>query len=105
MRIALVVPGGVDRSGEYRVIPALLALIERLARGNDVHVFAFAQEAQAAEWDLLGAHVYNVGASRARLRAVRSIWRQHRVAPFDVVHAIWSGPCGLVAVAAGREPR
>ena len=27
MRIALVVPGGVDRSGEYRVIPALLALI------------------------------------------------------------------------------
>ena len=25
MRLALVVPGGVDRSGEYRVIPALLA--------------------------------------------------------------------------------
>jgi hypothetical protein len=24
MKIAFVVPGGVDRSGEYRVIPALL---------------------------------------------------------------------------------
>jgi hypothetical protein len=32
MRIALVVPGGVDQSGEYRVIPVLLALIGRLAR-------------------------------------------------------------------------
>ena len=32
MKLALVLPGGVDRSGELRVIPAFLALIERLAR-------------------------------------------------------------------------
>ena len=30
LRVALVVPGGVDASGERRVIPVLLALIERL---------------------------------------------------------------------------
>jgi glycosyltransferase involved in cell wall biosynthesis len=105
VRIALVVPGGVDRSGEYRVIPALLALIERLSQGNDVHVFAFDQETQASEWDLLGARVHNIGAVGTRLRAVACIRRQHRIAPFDVVHAIWSGSCGLVAVAAGKVLR
>ena len=31
MRIALITPGGVDRSGTHRVIPCLLWLIERLA--------------------------------------------------------------------------
>jgi hypothetical protein len=36
MRIALVVPGGVDRSGENRVIPVLLALISRLSVHHDV---------------------------------------------------------------------
>ena len=32
MKLALVLPGGVDRSGEYRVFPVFMALIERLAR-------------------------------------------------------------------------
>src|SRR5687767_8438704 len=43
-RVALVVPGGVDRTGEYRVIPALLSLLERLATRFDVDVFALTQE-------------------------------------------------------------
>jgi len=34
LRIAMIRPRGVDRTGEYRVIPALLALIERLARAT-----------------------------------------------------------------------
>ena len=48
MRIALVVPGGVDRTGEYRVIPAIIALLRRLSRLHDVQVFALHQEEQAA---------------------------------------------------------
>jgi glycosyltransferase involved in cell wall biosynthesis len=102
MRIALVVPGGVDRSGEIRVIPALLALIERLAMCHDVHVFALNQEDEPAEWRLAGAQVHNIGRRRTRLRAVRAIRRLHGLAPFAVVHAIWSGTCGLIAVAAAR---
>ena len=101
MRVALVVPGGVDRSGEYRVIPALLALISRLSRAHDVHVFALTQEARPAEWQLAGAHIHNIGMQRTRTRAVRAILAVHRAARFDLAHAIWSGPCGLVAVAAG----
>jgi glycosyltransferase involved in cell wall biosynthesis len=102
MRIALVVPGGVDRSLEYRVIPALLALISRLAIHNDVQVFALYQEIEAGEWQAAGAHIHNIGSKHTTLRAVRAIYAEHRTAPFDVVHAIWSGWCGLIAVTSGR---
>jgi glycosyltransferase involved in cell wall biosynthesis len=102
MRIALVVPGGVDRSGEYRVIPALLALISRLSRHHDLQVFALRQEDRACSWDLAGAHVHNIGLPWPYPRAVRAIYATARSARFDLVHAIWSGSCGLVAVAAAR---
>jgi glycosyltransferase involved in cell wall biosynthesis len=102
MRIALVVPGGVDRSAEYRVIPALLALIARLAAHHEVHVFALHQEPAAGDWDLAGARIHNIGARRTRLRTLRAIYALHRASPFDLVQAIWSGACGLVAVTAAR---
>ena len=100
MRVALVVPGGVDRSGEYRVIPALVALVKQLASRGEVHVFAFHQEAAPGEWLLHGAHVHNIGEGFTRLRCVEAIVREHKAKPFDVVHAVFSGSCGLVAVVA-----
>ena len=102
MKLALVIPGGVDRTGEFRVIPALLALIERLARANEVHVFALRQEAVAGRWELAGATVHNIGDNWTRLRAIGAIRSEHHRAPFDLVHAIFSGPCSLVAVVAAK---
>jgi glycosyltransferase involved in cell wall biosynthesis len=102
MRIALVVPGGVDRSAEYRVIPALLALIARLSLDSDVQVIALRQEAQEGEWHLAGATIHNIGSRHAGLRALLAIYKKHRAAPFDVVHAVWSGMCGVVALIAGK---
>lgn len=103
MKLALVVPGGVDRSGEYRVIPVLLALIERLAAHHEVHVFALRQEADPATWTMRGARVHNIGDGVTRLRAVRAILAQHhRLSGFDIVQSIFSGACGLVAVSAAR---
>jgi glycosyltransferase involved in cell wall biosynthesis len=102
VRVALVVPGGVDRSGEYRVIPALLALISRLSMRHEVHVFALTQEAQAGDWDLAGAHIHNIGLGQMHLRTLRAISRIHRATPFDLIHAIWSGSCGLIAAVSGR---
>ncbi|HEV2268038.1 MAG TPA: glycosyltransferase family 4 protein [Steroidobacteraceae bacterium] len=102
MKLALVVPGGVDRSGEYRVIPALLALIERLSVHHEVHVFALFQEPAPGGWDLLGARIHNIGRGAARVRAIRAISREHRAAPFGLVQSFFSGACGLVAVAAAR---
>lgn len=100
MKIALVVPGGVDRTGEFRVIPVLLALIRRLACEHEVHVFALRQEAAADCWNLLGARIHNVGDGWSRLRAIRAIQAEHRRAPFQLMHAIFSGSCSVVAVGA-----
>jgi glycosyltransferase involved in cell wall biosynthesis len=105
MKIAIVVPGGVDRTGEYRIIPALLALIARLAKRDEVHVFALRQEARAARWDLVGARIHNIGVGRTSARAVLAILAEHRLSPFHVVHSIWSGAPGFIAVAAARMLR
>jgi glycosyltransferase involved in cell wall biosynthesis len=105
MKIALVVPGGVDRSGEYRVIPALLALIGRLAPRVELHVFALAHERRAARWELAGARVHNTGRPLTVLRTTASIAREHGHGPFTLVHSIFSGSCGLVAALSARALR
>jgi len=102
MKIALVVPGGVDASAEYRVIPALLALIRRLSARHELHVFALRQQPRPATWELLGARVHNIGTSRTPWRAIQAILSEHRRRAFELVHSIWSGPPGFVAVAAAR---
>lgn len=101
MKIALVVPGGVDRSGEVRVIPALLALVRRLAAAHELHVFATHQEPQRGSWLLEGARVHNIGRSQREWRALRAIAAEHRTAPFAVVQAFFAGRCGALAVTAG----
>jgi glycosyltransferase involved in cell wall biosynthesis len=80
----------------------LLALIERLCARNDVQVFALSQEPAAAHWSLAGAHIENIGTRHTKRRAVQAIRTRHRAAPFDVIHAIWSGTCGVVCVSAAR---
>lgn len=101
MRIALIVPGGVDRSGEVRVIPALLALIRRLAAAHDLHVFATHQEPIPGSWPLEGAQIHNLGYPRTAWRAMNAVWAEHRKAPFQIVQSIWAGACGALAVALG----
>lgn len=102
MKLAIVLPGGVDRGGEERVIPVFLALIERLARAHDVHVFALHQETAPGTWPLRGATIHNIGAGRTVWRAIGAVIAEHRRAPFHMVHAIFSGHCGFIAVAAAK---
>jgi glycosyltransferase involved in cell wall biosynthesis len=101
MKIALIVPGGVDRSGEYRVIPALLALLRRLTSKHEVHVFCFAQEPQPSEYDLVGARIHNIGGWH-RARMARLVLREHARSPFSLIHSIWSGTCSLIAVSIAK---
>jgi glycosyltransferase involved in cell wall biosynthesis len=101
VKIALIVPGGVDRSGDVRVIPAVLALIRRLAAVHDLHVFATHQEPTPGSWFLEGAQIHNLGRPLTALRGLRVIFTEHRRSPFDVMHAIWAGMCGALAVGAG----
>src|SRR5438874_11340685 len=61
MRLAIVVPGGVDPSGRERVVPLLLWLVERLARRHDVHVFVLDYYPEPCSYELLGARVHDLG--------------------------------------------
>jgi glycosyltransferase involved in cell wall biosynthesis len=103
MRIALLVPGGVDRTGTERVIPCLLWLIEGLvAAGHEVVVFAVRQERLPAQWKLLGARVHNIGRRPGVPRMLAALLAEHRKARFDAIHAFWAQGCGVAGGIAGR---
>lgn len=105
MKIGIIVPGGVDRTGTHRVIPALLWLIERIARAHETHVFAAAHERRVGRWNLRGAVVHNAGSPFTTARTVRSIVREHGRGGFHLLHAFWAVPSGLAAVLAARVIR
>ncbi|MES2178527.1 MAG: glycosyltransferase family 4 protein [Gemmatimonadota bacterium] len=99
MKIAILIHGGVDRSGSVHVIPAVLWLLERLARRHEVHVFSFNQEPRPAEWELLGATIHNVGPGRGwRGRLLRAFREEHRASSFRVIQGIfgWGGTYGAL---------
>jgi glycosyltransferase involved in cell wall biosynthesis len=77
-------------------------LIARLSLRDEVHVFALLQETRPASWDLLGTHIHNIGTRNTLLRAIHAIHAEHRLSAFQVVHAIWSGAPGFVAVASAK---
>lgn len=104
MRIAIVLPGGVDRSGTDRIVPVFVALIARLARRHDVHVFALRHEPIQSSWPLCGAHVHNIGTERGRGRRFLTCFgAEHARAPFDVVHAFFGWEAAYAAVACARH--
>ncbi len=106
MRIALFVPGGVDRSDPHRVIPVLVALIERLARRHAVVVLALSPDAAIGRYEFLGATVYDVGGGSGRRRRVLALLaNEHRRRPFDVFHAFWAQGTGSMAAIAGWRLR
>lgn len=105
LRVATVVPGGVDRSGTERVIPCLLWLIERLAREVELHVVALRQEPQPATYPLLGATVHCLAPGATRVRKFGELLNLQRRFGFDLWHAVWMHPQGTLAAAAGLFTR
>ena len=103
-----MVTGGVDRSARERVVPALLWLVERLARRHDVHVFVLNYLREPESYPLLGATVHDLGRvdGPPGLRRLRVGSRLRRAialhGPFDVLHAYWGMPAGIAATRAGR---
>jgi glycosyltransferase involved in cell wall biosynthesis len=106
MRIALFLPGGVDHSGSEHVIPAFLALIERLARRHAVVVLSLQKAPAIGRYELLGATVHDVGGGAGRRRrALALLAEEHRRRPFDVFHAFWAQGTGSIAAIAGWRLR
>jgi len=108
VRVALVVPGGVDASLSEKVIPALLWLVEALGKRHEVVVFALGHGEEPARWEIPGASVVDLGRMpRGRLPGLATFERVRELGrllaaegPFDVVHAFWATPCGFAAAAA-----
>jgi glycosyltransferase involved in cell wall biosynthesis len=110
VKIVLVVPGGFDRSGSERVIPALLWLTERLARCNEVHVCVLNSADEPASYRLVGAQVHVLGRVAAGLPGTRALrqWRPllrtlAEIGRPEVIHGFWAGASGVLAGLAGRK--
>lgn len=103
MRIAWVVPGGVDRTGVERVIPMMLDLMRRLSVDHELHVFALRQEPEPDSWPLLGCTVHNLGGAEPTLWRSRfeSLATTH--GPYDVVHGMWLGDCADLSLRLQRR--
>ena len=106
MRIALVVPGGVGADGVHNVIPALLSLIERLARHHDLLVLATDQVGSPARYQLRGAQTRCLGDRRrgplGRVRLAVAVLAELRSFRPDVIHVMWLGPRSTLSIVAGR---
>lgn len=109
MRVALVVPGGIDPSGRTRVIPALLWLIEELAARHEVDVHVLFHSSVPYRYDLAGARVFDLGLLHRHppglgfLDAIRAVRRSVESAGVpDVLHAFWAGTPGYAAGKAAR---
>ncbi len=109
MTIGLIVPGGVDPSGRDRVVPVLLWLVERLARRHDVRVFVLDYLPEPRTYPLAGAMVHDlgrvtgpIGLRRFRIaRRLAAALAAH--GPFDVLHAYWGMPAGVVMTSVARR--
>lgn len=111
MRIGFVIPGGIDPSGRERVIPALLWLVERLARHHEIHVFSLRQFARPRTFSLLGAEIHDLGLEGRRTFPGTGLWSAKRrlkrairlAGPFDLLHAFWADTPGFLATGVGRD--
>lgn len=102
MKVAVVVLGGVPPAPAVGRVPCIQWVIERLARRHEVHVFSLLGPEPPGRYPLLGATVHHAGASPVVLRTLASLLAEHRRARFDVMHAFWIMPAGLIAAVAGR---
>jgi len=109
MKVGLVTPGFSASEADW-CIPALLDLVRCLSTRAEVHVFPLRYPYQTRPYDVYAARVHPLGGGtlrgprRAALlgRAVGAIGREHRRAPFDLLHAFWADESGLVAVVCAR---
>ncbi len=110
VKIVLVAPGGFDRSGSERVMPALLWLTERLARRNEVHVCVLDGADEPASYRLAGALVHVLGRVAGGLPGTHALrlWRPllrtlASIGQPNVIHGFWAGASGILAGLAGRK--
>jgi glycosyltransferase involved in cell wall biosynthesis len=116
LKIALVVPGFATDAADW-CIPALTNLARGLAArpGVDLHIYALRYPHRQATYRLRGATIHAFGGAPLAGRRVWGaslglLWttflaalrREHRRAPFALLHGFWATESGYLAAVAGR---
>lgn len=107
MRIACVVPGFSAGPDDW-AIPALLDFVRTLAQTHEVHVFSQRYPDRGTyrfngitHHALGGGQNFGLTSLTIWLQTGRAIMAQHRLTPFDVIHAFWADEAGFSAAIAG----
>jgi glycosyltransferase involved in cell wall biosynthesis len=116
LKIALVVPGFAADAADW-CIPALTNLARELATrpGVELHIYALRYPHRQATYRLRGATVHAFGGAPLAGRRVwgaslGALWttflaalrREHRRAPFALLHGFWATESGYLTTVAGR---
>lgn len=104
MKIAWIVPGFSSDESDW-CIPALLDLTRALAARHELHVFALRYPYRRDRYRVYDAVVHAIGGGHRGRWTLPGVWRatlaelsrEHRAAPFDVIHAFWVYEPGVIA--------
>lgn len=109
MNIGLILPGFSSDARDW-CIPVLRHLVMRLAKTNDLRVFALRYPNRADRYEVFGAEVISLGGGTRRNlgslnvwnRALKLIIQENKKRPFDILHAFWANEAGMITVIGGR---
>lgn len=109
MKLAFLVPGFSAHEHDW-CIPAHTDIVRALAQSHEVHVFAMRYPHRADVYRVGEAIVHSFNGVGSRGGASARLWqivfsqlrREHRRAPFDLIHAIFGSESGCVATLSGK---
>lgn len=109
MKIAMVVPHGLHPGGEEQIVPAWLALFERLAKTHTLDAFVLKQLPEAQTYTLRGFTVHDLGRPSAPFGLTTRVQEKALAralearGPFDLIHGFMAEPAGRLAARAGKR--
>lgn len=110
MKVGFVTPGFSADETDW-CIPAHTDIVRAFAEQHEVHVFTLRYPHRVDTYQIGRATVHSFGGRNVRgpgtaglwRRVIHAVTREHGRGAFDVVHAIFGGEAGCVAVLCGRR--
>ncbi|KYG79447.1 hypothetical protein AWW67_13845 [Roseivirga seohaensis] len=103
MRIAIILNGGVNTGHKLEGVPALTAFLKCITKENEVVIFSI-QPALAT--DTPYKLVESKGSKfRKYFNLICNLQRHHRQEPFNIIHAFYGFPAGIIASFLGKMLR
>ena len=120
MNLLIVLPGGIDKSSEYKVIPAIETLCHTLSREHNICVVTLHQHDSYCEYKKKNLFVISVPFHSSKnfytcFKMIKTALKKHTFVP-DIVHGFWLRPSlfsalfsrtynvPLIATIGGGEP-